>query len=142
MAWIALTDADVLDEITPAENAALKNIQGATEVLPRVVARVVAKFRGAIQSGGATLGPSGTLPDSVHDDAVAYARWRFLITLPQAKTLQTEERRLAYEEAVKMLEALRQREFSVEPDDDTGPASGGNWGSETKLTMRTHRPAP
>jgi hypothetical protein len=126
MSWIAITDADVLDEITPAENATLKNIQGATDKLPRILARAVAKFRGAIQAGGMTLGAEDTLPESIADDVVAFARWKFLTAIPQAKAMQTEERKLAWQEALKVLEQLRSGEFAVEnPDDSTTSQTGG-----------------
>lgn len=138
MAWINITDEDVIDEITPAENAALRNIQGAVDKLPRILARVVKKFRGAIQAGGQTLGDDGTIPESVEDDVVAYARWRFLTSIPQAKAMQTEERKLAYTEAIKVLEALRDGELNVETADEEDPVpTGGTFGGQVRIPMRT-----
>jgi len=126
MSWNIITDNDVLDEITPAENAALKNIQGVTDKLPRILARAIAKFRGAILAGGMTLGDDGKVPESIADDVVSFARWKFLTSIPQAKAMQTEERKLAYTEALKVLEKLRAGEFNVEsPTDDTSNQTGG-----------------
>ncbi len=142
MSWIAITDAEVLDEITPAENATLRNIQGAVDKLPRILQRVIAKFRGAIQAGGQTLGDAGTLPDSIVDDVVAYARWRFLNSIGAAKSMQTEERKAAYEEAISVLEQLRKGELTVESDDedDDAPGRGGSSGGQTNIPMRTDNP--
>lgn len=124
MSWIAITDADVLDEITPAENATLKNIQGATDKLPRILDRAIAKFRGAIQAGGMTLGAAGKIPESIADDVVSYARWKFLTSIPQAKAMQTEERKDAYTEALKTHEALRTGKYPVENPSDGQSQSG------------------
>lgn len=126
MSWIAITDAEVLDEITPAENAALRNIQGATDKLPRILARCVGKFRGAMLAANMALGDDGKVPESIADDVVAYARWRFLISVPQAKALQTEERKDAYKEAVAVLNKLRAGDMPVEsPEDGTAQSGQG-----------------
>lgn len=126
MSWIAITDIDVLDEITPAENATLKNIQGATDKLPRILQRAVGKFRGAILAGGMTLGAADTLPESIADDVVAFARWKFLTSIPQAKAMQTEERKLAWQEALKVLELLRTGKFPVENPADSSASQSGS----------------
>ena len=125
MSWIAITDADVLDEITPSENATLKNIQGVTDKLPRILARSVAKFRGAILAGGMTLGGEGKIPESIADDVVSHARWKFLTSIPQAKAMQTEERKLAYTDAIKVHEDLRTGKYPVESPDDGQSQTGG-----------------
>lgn len=124
MSWQPVTDQDVLDEITPAENATLRNIQGATDKLPRLLERVVEKFRGAILAGGQTLGAAATVPDSIADDVCAFARWKFLTSIPQAKNMQTEERKLAWQEALKILSELRTGKFPVENPAD-GQSQGG-----------------
>jgi len=123
MSWNQITDTDVLDEITPAENATLRNIQGATDKLPRLLDRVVEKFRGAILAGGQSLGADATVPDSIADDVCAFARWKFLTSIPQAKNMQTEERKLAWQEALKILSELRLGKFPVESPSD-GQAQG------------------
>jgi hypothetical protein len=125
MSWKQVTDADVLDEITPAENATLKNIQGVADKLPRILQRAIDKFRGAILAGGMTLGADGTVPDSIADDVISFARWKFLTSVPQARQMQTEERRLAYTEALKVLEQLRTGEFPVEKPEDATASQGG-----------------
>jgi hypothetical protein len=126
MSWIIITDTDVLDEITPAENATLKNIQGATDKLPRILQRAIGKFRGAILAGGMTLGDEGKLPESIADDVVAFARWKFLTSIPQAKAMQTEERKLAWQEALKVADQLRTGKFPIEsPADASQSQSGG-----------------
>lgn len=141
MSWTAITTADVLDEITPGENATLNNVQGATSNLARILTRAISKFRGAVQAGGQTLGGDGLLPESLHDDCVAYARWRFLTSIPQAKNMQTAERKAAYDEAIKVLEALRNGDFSVEAEDpETSAPRGGAWGSQARIKMRTDNP--
>jgi hypothetical protein len=140
MAWHQITDQDVLEEFTPAEQAALKGIQGA-DSLPRVLARVIAQVRGAIRAGGYELGDDNTIPDQLDGDAVAIARWRWLISFPQLKALQTVERKQAHDDAQKRIDKVAQQEMKVESPNPGTTANSGSWNSENKITMRTH-PTP
>lgn len=142
MSWTALTAEHVLEEFTPQEQATLKLIQNSQDNLPAIVARSMAEVRGAIESGGYPLGATGTIPDSLHSDAIAIARWRFLIAMPQLKALQTAERKAAYDDARNKLADIAKGKTGVEdptePDPGDPPASGC-FGSETKINMRTHQ---
>jgi len=60
------------------------------------------------------------------------------------KQLQTEERKLAYEDALKKLQLIADQKFAPEPIPGDTTNRGGNWNSESKLIMRAHpipRPA-
>lgn len=140
MSWSTITAAEVLQEFTPAEKATLDNIQASAQGesnLSGILTRTVNKFRGAIRAGGQTLSTTdGEIPDDVRDNVIAHARWTFLISFPQLKVMQTVERKEAFNEALKTLEALRQPgKFNVEsPTDDTSdptvrPAFGTRGGS-------------
>lgn len=141
MAWIPITDADVLKEFTPSENATLKNIQASTDNLSSITGDVAAEFRQAISDAGTSLGDTedGHIPPGFRAHAVALARWRWLISIPQAKALQTEERRRAAEKAEKLIEEIAKgdRPVSNAEVDPDAPPRGGTWGSETKINMRT-----
>lgn len=144
MSWLALNDDAVLDELATSENATLKTIHGAVDKLPHVLQRGIDKFRGAITAGGQSLGAEGTLPKSLHDDCVAYVRWRFLTSIPQAKYMQTVERKDAYKEAIEVLASLRAGDFKVENEDEEedpdAPGRGGTFGGQTAIPMRTDHP--
>jgi hypothetical protein len=95
--WLAFITADVLKEFTPAEQATLQNIQGATNALADICTESIAEFRQAISDAGTDLSSAtaGTIPEGFKAKAAALARWRWLISLPQAKLMQTEERKAA-----------------------------------------------
>lgn len=124
MSWTAINTSDVLDELTPGENSTLENIHGATAKLAHIVTRAVAKFRGAILAGKMELGEEGKVPESIADDVVAFARWKFLTSIPQARTMQTEERKLAWQEALKVIAELRTGKLAVESPSDGSAQSG------------------
>lgn len=112
--WNAITTADVLDEFTPAEQAALQNIQGATTNLANILAKSIKKVRGDCLRGGNRIGPEGTIPDSLAQHAIAYTRWRWLVSIPQAKAMQTLERKDLYTEAMTEFKLVAKGDPKVE----------------------------
>ncbi len=161
MSWIVLTTDDVLSEFTVPENSSIRNLLGGSGSgsspgsgsgppfwnLDLVTVRVIDEVRGYIAAGGYALDETSdlrTIPMELFEDAIAIARWRILVSVPMLKQLQTEERRLAFDAAIKKLTLIAEQKFFVIPPiPDTTPR-GGNWNSESKLIMRAHpipRPA-
>jgi hypothetical protein len=153
MAWEILTTEDVLSEFTLAEAAALRTLQGSGSGsglpfanIDLIVAHAIDEVRGFIAAGGYTVDPilDNSIPVGLFEDGIALARWRVLIAVPALKQLQTQERKEAFDEALKKLMLIAAQQFSVEsPTPDANPKTG-NWNSENKLIMRTHpipRPA-
>lgn len=149
MAWEQLVTEDVLAEFTLAEASALRQVQGSGSGsglpflnLDVITARVIDEVRGYIEAGDYTLDAiSNTIPVSLFNEAIAIARWRYLIAAPSFRQLQTEERRQSFEDALKKLALIAAQKFRVEsPTEETTPR-GGNWNSENPLRMRTH-PVP
>jgi len=103
MPWNAITEADVIGEFTPVEQAVLKQISGSTSVA-NILNGVLNAARGAIVAGGNQLGPVGTIADQVREDVIAIARWKYLTSFPALKSLQTSERKAAADEAQKRLD--------------------------------------
>jgi len=142
MSWKTVTAEDVLSEFTPQEQAALKAIQGATDQLPSIVARVVAAARGAIRAGGYELGAEGTIPDQIESDVVAIARWRWLIAFSQLQRLQTNERQAAHDLGQARLDAAGRQQLSIEPPQPGVNAPSGSWGSAPKVPGRMQSRSP
>ena len=136
MPWNNLTTAEVLEEFTPSEQATLQGIQGATGNLANILLRAIQSARGAISAGGYELGEGTTIPDQLRGEVIAIARWRWLISFPQLKSMQTAERKAANDEAVKKLDAAANQEFNVESPSTTTASSSGNWNSERKIIGR------
>jgi hypothetical protein len=143
MSWsTAPSAADVRSEFTASEASALTRLQGGADNLPVILDRAIAEVRDAIRAGGYDLDADGTLPLGLHSDCIAIARWRWLITLPDAaKPLQTEGRKAAFEAAQKKLSKISNQEWAVEPPDLDNQRRYGNWNSENKIVPRTH-PVP
>jgi hypothetical protein len=126
MAWSIIAADEVLQEFTPAERAALKNIQADfTDVnLPAILARTVNAARGSIQAGGNTLGDANTIPDQLRGEIIAIARWKLLTAFPQMKALQTAERSRAARDATDLLQLIASQKPDrprVEVPDGTSP---------------------
>ena len=142
MAWQEIDKADVMTEWTPDEANTIKIQQGAVDNIPAILARVVAEIRDYIRSGdyAVDLNNATTLPLGLHNDAITIARWRLLLSLPQAKTLETDVRERAYQAAMKKLDAIAKQDYVVEPPAPPSATSvprSGQWNSLTKLIMRT-----
>jgi hypothetical protein len=139
--WSAIATTDVLQEFTPAEAAALNAIQNATSNLAGVLTRTVAEARGSIRAGGYALDADGTIPDQLRSHVIALARWRWLISFPQLKPLQTEFRKAAAEEATKKLDQTANQKLNVEPPAGASSSPASMWNSENKIVPRAH-PVP
>ncbi len=161
MSWIVLTTDDVLSEFTVPENSSIRNLLGGSGSgsasgsgsgppfwnLDLVTVRVIDELRGYIAAGGYELDEISdprTIPMELFEDAIAIARWRILVSVPMLKQLQTEERKSAFDQAIKKLTLIAEQKFFVIPPIPDTTARGGKWNAESKLIMRTHpipRPA-
>lgn len=141
MSWTTIHHDEVLQEFTPQEQLSINAVQGANIQLGKILGRVVNAWRGAISLNQA-LGAFNTIPADVREDVIAETRWRWLISLPQLKALQTKERQGLYEDALAHLKEIRGGQ-QVESSSDTPGVNPptGTWNSENRLNMRTH-PVP
>lgn len=136
-----MSTSDVLVEFTPDEKAALERIQDSTSRLAVVLTTTISVIRGNITAGNYILGLPATIPDQLRQCAIDVARWRWLISFPQLKTLQTDERKAAHDAAMELLNKVTTRAINVEPPTTTAPTI--DWNSNHKLIMRTANcPAP
>ena len=150
MAWKTVTVEDVLGELTLQEQQALNALEGASDQLPLILARVVNAARGAIRAGAYRLGEEGTTPDQLDMDIIAITRWRWLTAFPQLMRLQTRDRRDAHDEGLARFDRIARQKMAIEPPPPKPGRSGraklpspksGQWNSENKLLNRTH-PVP
>jgi hypothetical protein len=149
MAWEILTTEDVLSEFTMSEAASIRTLQGSGSGsgfpflnIDKIVIRVIDEVRGYIEAGEYELDVDPRkIPLTLFNDAIAVARWRLLIATPSFRQLQTEERRLAYQDALKKLGLIAAQEFAIEPPVPPVLTLAGTWNAENKLIMRTH-PVP
>lgn len=150
MAWITPTTGDILSEFTPQEVATITTLMGGDPYndkskLAVILQRTIDEIRGYIRSGAYPVDEASeaTLPKSLVPDLISIGRWRFLISAPQLKQLQTQERYQDMLESLKKLQLIGQHQFNVEPPTGTDLPRTGNWNSENKILMRTHpTPAP
>ena len=114
MPWSTITVDEVLEQLTPAEEATLQNIQGSTDSLPNLLARTVRAARGSIAAGGNPLGTADTIPDQVRNDVIVITRWNWLTSFPALKSMQTEGRKTAASDAQTRLDNIANSKTKVE----------------------------
>lgn len=146
MPWTAPTATDLLTEFNADEQAQVDTLTGDSGNLADILARVVAQVRGDIRAGGYPLDSDTTkIPDALHGDAIAIARWKFLIALPKTEELQTDARKAAYEEALAKLKRIADGDYAIEEPATVSAPAAGSWNSANKILPRTHpqpRPGP
>lgn len=154
MSWETITAADVTDQFTEVEAATIQAVQSSGDSkLPGIVTRVIAQVRDDIRSGGYALDEDDTtIPEGLHNDAIAIARWKLLITLPANEEIQSKARKQENDEALDKLKRISNSKYSVEPPTGAPGGSGGsaassagNWNSENRFLGRTNpvpRPGP
>lgn len=127
MSWSTIASAEVLNEFTPAEQAALNNIQAtqptASSALDTILNSTVQAARGAIIAGQNALDLPNTIPDQIRQDVIAIARWKWLNSFPALKALQTKGREKAHDDGQATLKAIAARDIKVEPAPN---ATGGS----------------
>lgn len=142
MSWITPTADNVLSEFTQRELSLVGNLQGvAANNLEDVLGRVVDEVRENIRSGGKAVDPvATTIPRGILSDAIAIARWRLLVSIPQLKALQSDARKDEYTRAMDKLQRISQGKFIVESpsgeDSTTLEQTGGNIPVATRDTMQ------
>jgi phage gp36-like protein len=136
MSWQTLSDLEVLAELTPAEKRSIDTLLGGDSLGP-IVANTVSLVRGYIVAGGYTIGQDGTLPEGLKSDAIAIARWRLLVALPQNAGLQTESRKAAYTEAMDKLKLVAAGKFGVEVPENAATTIADSTGPSFDTPTRT-----
>ena len=105
--WSTIATTDILSEFTPQEQVSLNAIQGVSTALAAILSRVVNAARDSILAGGNPISPTAaTIPDQVRTEIIAIARWKWLISFPQLKNLQTDARKQAAADAEALLQLI------------------------------------
>ncbi len=143
MSWATISATQVLTEggFSQDEKDALTAAGGTGAALADVLTSNIATVRGIIEASGAELGAASTIPDSFRQDFIAKVRWAWLIAFPNLTQLQTDARKEAADLAEERLDAIAKGERPVEPPEEGTAPAGGDYGSETKIQMRTSRTA-
>lgn len=106
MAWITLTEDDILTRLSGPELTAIKTAALAVDQenpLPDVLLTVTRLVRSKVAACRAnTLGDGQTIPDELEAAAIAIARYYLADRLP-VRTLMTEARIKAYDDAMRLL---------------------------------------
>lgn len=113
MAWRSIVIADV--RLTPAELAAMSNIQGVEATGAALLLTVVREFVGAIRAGGNAFTDDDTIPDICRVHVVNRTRWLWLCEFPILKAFQTAERSKLNDAAVEFLNSVAAGKPKTEP---------------------------
>jgi hypothetical protein len=107
MAWVTVTEDDIMTRLTGAELACIKTAalaSGQADPLPVTIANVVNEIRGRLQRV-TDLEAGATIPDSLLMLASNIIRMRLITRFPDAGFV-TAERVLEYEQAVAAVENI------------------------------------
>lgn len=98
--------------------------------------------RGYLEAGGNIMEPAPAVAPEVVDDVIAIARATYLAQEPTG-TLLTEIRREERDNAIAHLRDIAKDIATVTQGDiPPGDLSGGQWGSATRIAMRTEAVPP
>lgn len=140
--WSALSAAQFMTEggLTADELTKLNAAAGGDCGLTEILASAVAEWRGVLSAAGYEVDATSatSIPPSCRRHIIAQVRWQVLIKFPALRQMQTEERKVAKDEAKEKLKSIEEGDAAVEPGTTTTETSSGNWGSQVKINMRTH----
>lgn len=106
MSWRTITTTDVEAELAPQEVSSINAIRGNATDLAGILSKVVRKVRSQIKAGGNQLDQTGdTIPDSLVEEVIAIARWKWL-NLPGLERFKTKERKDAADNAEATLKEI------------------------------------
>lgn len=116
MAWITLTEDDIITKLSGPEKAAMNSaaLQALqTAPLPEVIEQIVKEIRGYVAACARnTLGDGLTIPDELLGAAVTRVRFELATRLP-VPSLLTEDRRRANETAITLLRDVAACSFAI-----------------------------
>ena len=112
--WTTLTTDDVLAQFNDREQSAYESAKGEAsgQSLADIVGKVVSQVRKAYADAARIVdAQAGTIPDGEKNRAVAIARWLFLNALPSGKSLLSDERKKAHDDAEAYFLAIAKNEI-------------------------------
>lgn len=116
MAWITLSEGDVLTRLTGVELNALKTAAlgtGQTNPLTEVTAQVIREVRGYVSASTRNrLGTGTSIPDELHSATINRIRFELATRLPVASLL-TDARREANRDAIALLKECAAGRFTL-----------------------------
>lgn len=142
MAWITLTETNVITKLSGPEIAAMKTsaLQAAqTNPLPGVISQIVKEIRGYVAGCQRNkLGDGETIPEELEGVAISRIRFELATRLPVASLL-TEDRRTANANAITLLRDVARCDFLIvqptSPDAEQPAGPGVEVAKSTTLRM-------
>jgi phage gp36-like protein len=117
MSWITLTTSDLKSRLAEKESEALGEylVEGFDETADSILRGSIAEVRAAVdQCEENTLGPDGTVPQSLQEQCLVIARHRLLDCIPtENNTFLTESRKADYDRATTRLELVARGDFGI-----------------------------
>lgn len=129
MAWITITEDDVVTKLSGPENSALKTAalkSAQTNPLTEVIEQIVLEVRGHVAACERnTLGAGATIPDELLGAAINRIRFELATRLP-VSSLLNEDRKEANRQAIALLQRVAECKFLVvQPEEAAEDQAGG-----------------
>ncbi len=132
MAWINLTEGDVLDNLNAAEVETYREKirDDQTDPLATILADTEQDVRDYVR-GQVTSMPASGIPSGAKNQAIDIAIWRLC---KRVQTGTENQRKGAYDEAIKKLEKIAKGDLQVEDPSGASGDTGSSWGSRPLIT--------
>lgn len=138
--WTTISSTEFIAEgFNPDERTTVQTAAGGDDGLDEILSKAIDEWRGVIDAAGYPLDTTVTnsIPPSCRRHIVAQVRWQLLIKFPALKQLQTDERKLAAQDAEKKLIRIEEGKAPIEEAlTDSTDVPPGDWNSNVKLAMR------
>lgn len=146
MAWITITEDDVITKLSGPEKAAMNSaaLQALqTAPLPEIIEQVTKEIRGYVAACARnTLGDGLTIPDELLGTAVNRIRYEFATRLP-VSSLLTEDSRRANEAAITLLRDVAACSFAIvspaAPSSEEVGSPSPQWSARSKQFGRAQQ---
>ena len=132
MAWITLTEADVLQNLNDSEVATYREkiADGQTDPLAGILTDTTQDVRDYVRGQVSSMPASG-IPHGVKNQAIDIATWRLC---KRVHTGTEQQRKGAHDEAIKKLTLISEGKVQIEDPSGTSADTGSSWGSRPLIT--------
>jgi hypothetical protein len=143
MAWVTLTESDILRKVSSPELAALRTkvlADGQADPLAEEIAACVRQVRAKVKVRNVPASDESLIPDELLTAAADITTWRLIGRLP-VKSLATDERKLAYTDGLAALDDAADGKMVITPPEEaSGAETGGSGVDLAKSTATVAQP--
>jgi len=141
MAWRAITEADILTQLSASELASIKSTSRGSDPVPPLLAAMAERVRGSVAANRSNImGAEGTIPERLMSAAVSLLVIQLYAANAGLLVDLNETRKDAAKSAERMLERVADGKYAVELPGNVGESTED--GSSSSAELITSNPNP